>query len=144
LRVATDRTGGYADVSAELDLVMQKALCAIRGDRYENKRCGLATSLEAEACAGKLDEGRSAPAVTGAACDNALAVLTAYEESGLFEAGDDGDAGRVHGNAVGDAAIGGCHQLMENFVRGFDALIELGFIGGVGGNGRRCKQDDSG
>ena len=132
LRVATDGAGGYGDVAAELDLVMQETLCAVVGDGYEDEVGGLAADLEAEAGTGELDEGRSAPAMAGAAGDDALAVLTADDEGSFLEAGNDGDAGSVRGYAIGKAVVGGVHEFVKNFMGCIDASIEFGFVSCVG------------
>jgi len=144
LRIAAYGTSGYADVRAKLDLVMQKPLRGIMRGGYKNERGGLAASLEAETCASELDECGSAPAMAGAAGDDTLTILGADEKGALLESGNDGDAGRMHRDAIGNAAIGRGHQLVENFVGGLDALVKLGLIGGMRGEGRRCKQDDTG
>jgi hypothetical protein len=123
---------------------MQEALCAIVGNGYENEVRGLAAGLEAEAGAGELDEGRSTPAMAGAAGDDALTILSAYEEGTLFEAGDNGDASCVHGNAIGNAAIGGGHQLVKNGVGRFDAVIQFGVVGRVGVRTHKGGQQDEG
>jgi hypothetical protein len=132
LGIATNRAGGYGDVATELNLLMKETLCTVVSDSNENEVSGLAADLEAEACTGELDEGRSAPAVAGAAGDDALTIFAAYDEGTLLEARDDGDAGCVHCDVIGDATIGGSHQFMENFVGCFDAVIEFGFVGRVG------------
>ncbi len=67
-----DRTGGNSDVGTELELVVQKTLRGVRSGGYEDEVGGLAANLEAEAGAGELDEGRSAPAMAGAARDDNL------------------------------------------------------------------------
>src|ERR1700759_1606767 len=103
----------------------------------EDEVCRLTTSLEAETCAGELDEGGSAPAVAGSAGYYALAILAADDEGSLFEARDDGDAGSFGGNVVGNALVGSGHEFVQDCVSGFDTLIKLCHVGGC-----RCGDGD--
>ena len=82
--------------------------------------------------------------MAGAAGDDALAILAADDESGLLEAGDYGYAGCVHGNAVGDAAIGGGHKFVKDFMGCFDTAIEFGFISRMGVRADEGGQQDKG
>jgi len=134
LGVTSDGAGSYADVAAELDLVVEEAVEGVVGGADEDEICGLATSLEAEAGTGELDEGRCAPAVASTAANDTLTILSAKDEGSFFEAGDDGDAGGFGGDVIRDAFVGGCHELMQDHVGCFDALIELCNVGcGRGG-----------
>jgi len=142
LGVTTDGAGSYGDIRTQLDLVMQETLCTRVRDRYEDEVGSLAASLEAEAGARQLDEGGSAPAVAGAATDDALAVLSANDEGTLFEAGNNDDAGSMRGYAVGKAVIGGVHEFVKNCMGCVNARIEFGLVGGVGvGADEGGKQD---
>jgi hypothetical protein len=63
----------------------------------------------------------------------------------FFEAGYDGDAGGFGGDVVGDAFVGRVHELVKDEVRGFNALIELLYVGrGGGGDGERHGEGCSG
>ena len=73
---------------------------------YEDEVGGFAACLEAKAGTGELDEGGPAPAMAGAAGDDALAILAANDEGPLLEAGNDGDTGGMLGDLVGDALVG--------------------------------------
>ena len=134
LRVASDGTGGDGCVAAELDLIVEKALEAVVSGSDEDEVSGLAASLEAEAGPGQLDEGGCAPAMAGATGDDALAVLCANDKRSFFVAGDDGDAGGVGGDAVGDTLVGRVHELVKNHVGGLDAMVEFLDVGGQCGH----------
>jgi hypothetical protein len=109
---------------------MQKALETVVADGYKNEICRLSTCLKAKAGASKLDEGWCAPAMAGAATDNALTILGTDDEGTFLEAGNDCDAGSLGGDAIWNAFIGGGHKFVKNCVGGVDALVELCFIGG--------------
>jgi len=142
LGVTTDGASGYGYVCAELDLVMQETLCTCVGDRYKDQVGGLAASLETEAGARQLDEGRSAPAMAGAAGDDALTIFRADNKSTLLEAGNNGDAGSMRGHAIGKAVIGSVHEFVQNCMGCVDARIEFGLVSGVGvGADEGGKQD---
>ena len=102
------------------------------GYSYENEVGRLTASLEAEAGTCELDEGRSAPAMAGAAGDDALAVFGADDEGTLLEAGNHYDAGSMRGYAIGKAVIGGVHEFMKNLMGCVDARIEFGLVSCVG------------
>ena len=143
LGVTADGARSDRDITAELDLVMQKTLSTIVCNGYEDEVCGLTADLKAEAGAGELNEGRSAPAMPGTAGDDALAIFTTDEEGTLLETGDDGNTGCVHGDAIGNAAIGSGHEFMQNFVGCLDTVIKLGVVGRVSvGTNEGGKQDE--
>ncbi len=125
LRVASDGTGGYGCIAAELDLVMQKALEAIVRHGDEDEIGGLAAGLEAEAGTGHLDEGRCAPAMAGATGNDSLTVLGADDEGAFLKAGDDGDAGGFGGDVLRYAFVGCTHEFVQDGVCGLDALVEF-------------------
>jgi hypothetical protein len=97
-------------------------------DGYEDEIRTFRADLETKAGASELNECGSAPAMAGAAGDDALAVFTADNKGSLLEAGDNGYAGCVHGNAIWNAAIGRGHQLMKNGMGFIDAFVELGMV----------------
>ena len=82
--------------------------------------------------------------MAGAAGYEALTVFTADEEGTLFEAGDDGNAGGVHGDAIWNAAIGGCHEFVEHCVGRFDTIIEFGGVSSVGVRADEGGKQDEG
>jgi hypothetical protein len=105
------------------------------GDPYENEVRVFTTNLKAEASAGDLNKRGRAPSVAGAARDDSLSVLAAYDKGTFLDAGKDCDAGGVRGDVVGDAFIGCSHEFVENIVGRLDALIEFLRIGGVRAEG---------
>jgi len=129
---ASDGTGCYGGVAAELDFVVEEALEGVAGGADEDEISRLASGLKTEAGTAKLDEGGSAPAMTGAAGNDALTVLSADKEGALLEARNDGDAGGFGSDVIGDAFVGRIHELMKYLVGGFDAVIELLHVGGGG------------
>jgi len=144
LRVASDGAGGYGEVATELDLVLKEALEGIVGGGEEDEVSGLTTSLEAEAGSGELDEGGCAPAVAGAAGDDALTVLSADDEGSFFEAGNDSDTGGFGGDVFRDSFVRSCHEFVEDEVGRFNALVEFCGVGGGGCDGQRQGQGRSG
>ena len=132
LRIAADWAGGHGYVTAELNLLMQETLCAFVCHCNEDEVGSLATDLEAKAGTGELDEGRSAPAMAGAAGDDALAVFAADDECSFLEAWNNGYAGSMRGYAIGKAVVGGVHEFMKNLMGCIDAGIEFGFVSRVG------------
>ena len=138
LRVASDGTGCYGEVAAELNFVLEETLEGVVGGGEEDEVGGLSASLEAKAGSGELDEGRRAPAMAGAAGDDSLTILCADDEGSFFEGGNDGDAGGTGGDVVGDALVGCCHEFVENEIGRFNAFIELLHVGGG-----RCGEGDS-
>lgn len=132
LRVAADRACGCRDVSAEFDLILQKALEALVVGGDEDEIRGLTAGLEAEACAGHLDEDGGAPAMAGAAGQQTLTVLRSDEEGSLFEAGNDRYAGRLGGDLDGNALIRCGHQFVQDGVGSRDALTDFGGVGSGG------------
>jgi hypothetical protein len=139
LRIAAYGAGGYGCVATELELVVEEVLEAIMIHRDQDEVCRLTADLEAEAGPGQLDEGGCAPAVAGAAGDDALAVLSAEHEGSLFVAGDDGDAGGSASDVVRNATIRSVHEFVENQVRGFDAVIEFLHVSGGCGHSQGCS-----
>jgi hypothetical protein len=102
------------------------------GDGYEDEVSTFDADLEAEAGAGELNEGRSAPAMAGAAGDDALTVFAADDEGRFLEAGNNRNAGSVHGYAIGKAMIRGIHKFVKNCMGCIDARIEFGLVSRVG------------
>jgi hypothetical protein len=137
LRVASDGTGCYGEVAAELNLVLEEALEGVVGSGEEDEVGGLSARLEAEAGSGELDEGGCAPAMAGAAGDDSLTILRADDEGSFFEGGNDGDACGTGGDVVGDALVGCCHEFVENEMGCFNPFIELLHVGGG-----RCGEGD--
>ena len=128
---STGRSLGYGDVATKLDLIGEQAVEGVVRHGDEDEVGILAADLETEAGAGKLNEGRRAPAMAGAAGDDSLAVLSADDEGALLEAGDNGDAGGAGGDVFRDALVGCGHELVENHVCGFDAVVKLLHVGCV-------------
>jgi hypothetical protein len=79
--------------------------------------------------------------VAGAAGHDALAIFGTDEEGTFLEAGDYGDAGCMHGDRVRDTAVGSCHKFVQNLVGGFNALVKLSFVSGMG---REAEGEDCG
>jgi len=122
---------------------VEEALEGVVGGADEDKISGLATGLETEAGTAELDESWGAPAMTGAAADDALSVLSTEDEGSLFEAGNDGDASGFGCDVVRDAFVWGLHEFVKDSASGLDALIEFFDVCGGGGadgerHGERC------
>jgi hypothetical protein len=104
----------------------------------EDQVGGLASNLEAEARSGQLNEGGRAPAMASATGDDALSILCADDKGSLFVAGDDGNAGRVGGDSIGDSMVGGIHEFVKDHLGGLHALVEFLDVGG------QCWHGDGG
>ena len=72
-----------ASVGTDLELAVEQILHPAIVDGDEHQVRILPADLQAEGAARHTNEGRSAPAVTGAAGDDSLAVLTAEDEGRL-------------------------------------------------------------
>jgi hypothetical protein len=104
----------------------------------EDQVGGLAANLEAEARSGQLNEGGRAPAMASATGDDALSVLCADDKGSLFVSGDDGNAGRVGGDSIGDSMVGGIHEFVKDHLGRLNALVEFLDVGG------QCWHGDGG
>ena len=84
---AAHRSGGCGGVSADFEFVLEQILHAAVIDGNEDQIGGLTAELEAERTAFHADKHRRAPAMSGAAGDDALAVLCAHKKAPFFMPG---------------------------------------------------------
>jgi hypothetical protein len=106
--------------------------------RYKDEISRLAANLEAEARSGQLNEGGCAPPTAGTTGDYALTILCADDEGSFLVAGDNSNACRVGGDAIGDPMVGRIHEFVKDHVGGLNAVVEFLDVSG------QCWHGDGG
>ena len=134
MRVAANGTGGCGDVTAQLDLLLHHVLHGFVIDADEDQVSRLPACLKAEAGASDLHEDRRAPAVSGAACGEALSILATDHERTFLIAGHDSNALGFGGDPLWHALVRCGHQLVDDGGGGIDAIVEFLDIGRGGGH----------
>ena len=124
---AAHRSGGCGGVSADFEFILEQILHAAVIDGNEDQIGGLTAELEAERTAFHADKHRRAPAMSGAAGDDALAVLCADKKGALLHAWNHRNTGGRTENVGGDGRVVGGHDLIEDGSGRVDAALQVFF-----------------
>jgi hypothetical protein len=119
-----DRAGSRGGVSTDLKLRAQQILepFLVYRNQYQ-VRC-LAANLKAETSSREAYKHWSTPTALGSAGHNSLTVGCAYDESALFHAGYDRDAGGFAHNSVGYASIRSLFDLSNDLSGSVKAILQ--------------------